>query len=366
MEEENKTKAELIKELKTLREEREKGMFEDITEREQMQKKIKIYQEYLEELVKERTLQLKEANEQLKKEITIHKEYEEAIQKSQQEFATLFKNSPEATVYIDEKGTILKINPRFSELFGYTLKEIEGSNIDEGIIHPADKIEEGKMLTKGLLNGPTNFETIRKKKDGTLFPVYLSISHIVIGGKIEGRIGIYIDISEKRQMEKQLKKLARIDSLTGCYSRGYALELLDRQLKLSHRSKSPLLLAFLDIDGFKAINDNFGHDEGDKVLKETADLFKSTLREVDIICRTGGDEFLLIFPGSSLKEVSLIRSRLQKNLSQLNKTIKKNYSIKFSMGFSEYLSDKPETVDELIRIADQRMYEEKKEEAGRD
>ena len=366
MEEEDKTKAELIKELKTLREEREKGMFEDITERKQMQKKIKIYQEYLEELVKERTLQLKEANEQLKKEITIHKEYEEAIQKSQQEFATLFKNSPEAMVYIDEKGTILKINPRFSELFGYTLKEIEGSNIDEGIIHPADKIEEGKMLKKGLLNGPTNFETIRKKKDGTLFPVYLSISHIVIGGKREGGIGIYIDISEKKQMEEQLKKLARVDSLTGCYNRRYALELLDRQLKLSHRSKSPLLLAFLDIDGFKAINDNFGHDEGDKVLKETTDLFKSTLREVDIICRTGGDEFLLIFPGSSLKEISLIRSRLQKNLSQLNKTIKKNYSIKFSMGFSEYLSDKPETVDELIRIADQRMYEEKKEEAGRD
>jgi len=326
-----------------------------------MQKKIRIYQEHLKELVKERTLQLKKANDQLKKDITIHKQYEEDIQKSQQVFVTLFKNSPEAMAYTDEKGTILKINPRFSELFGYTSKEIEGKNIDEGIIHPADKIEEGGILTKGLLNGPPYFETIRKKKDGTLFPVYLSISHIVVDGKKEGGIGIYIDISEKKEMEEQLKKLARIDSLTGCYNRRYGLELLDRQLKLSHRSKSLLLLAFLDIDGFKAINDNFGHDEGDRILRKTADLFKSTLREVDIICRTGGDEFLLIFPDSSLKEVSLIRNRLQKNLSQLNKTIKKNYSIKLSMGFSEYLSDKPETVDELIRIADQRMYEEKKE-----
>ena len=332
----------------------------DITERKQMQKKIRIYQEHLKELVKERTLQLKKANKQLKKDITIHKQYEEDIQKSQQEFAILFKNSPEAMVYIDEKGTILKINPRFSQLFGYTSKEIEGSNIDEGKIHPADKIREGEMLTKGLLNCPPYFETIRKKKDGTLFPVYLSVSHIVIDGKREGAIGIYIDISENKQMEEQLKKLARIDKLTSCYNRRYGLELLDRQFKLSHRSKTPLLLAFLDIDGFKAINDNFGHDEGDKILKETADLFKYTLREVDIICRMGGDEFLLIFPNSSLKEVSLIRNRLQKNLSQLNKTIKKNYSIKFSMGFSEYLSDKPETADELIRIADQRMYEEKK------
>jgi len=334
----------------------------DITKCEQMQKEIIVYREYLEELVKERTLQLKEANEQLQKDITMHKQDEETIRKSQQEFASLFNKSPEAIVYTDEKGTILKINPRFSELFGYTSKEIEGKNIDEGIINPADKMEEEVILTKGLLNRHTNinFETVRKKKDGTLFPVYLSVSNIVIDGKIERWIRIYIDVSEKKHMEEQLIKLARFDSLTGCYNRGYALELLDRHLKLSQRNKSSILLAFLDIDGFKAINDTFGHDEGDKVLKEVAGLFKSILREIDIICRMGGDEFLLIFPDSSLKEVSLIINRLQKNLSQLNKTIKKDYSIKFSMGFSEYLPDKPKTSNELIRIADQRMYEEKK------
>jgi diguanylate cyclase (GGDEF)-like protein/PAS domain S-box-containing protein len=338
------------------------GIARDITKREQMQKEIIVYKEYLEELVKERTLQLKEANEQLQKDIVMYKQDEEAIQKSQQEFAILFNKSPEAIIYTDEKGTILKINPRFSELFGYTSKEIEGKNINEGIINPADKMEEEIILTKELLNRHTNtnFETIRKKKDGTLFPVYLSVSNIVIDGKTERWIRIYIDISEKKQMEEQLIKLARIDSLTGCYNRGYALELLDRHLKLSQRNKSFILLAFLDIDGFKAINDTFGHDEGDKVLKEVAVLFKSILREVDIICRMGGDEFLLIFPDSSLKEVSLILSRLQTNLSQLNKTIKKDYSIKFSMGFSEYLPDKPKTLNELIHIADQRMYEEKK------
>ena len=168
-----------------------------------------------------------------------------------------------------------------------------------------------------------------------------------------------IDISKRKKMEEELKRLARIDPLTGAYNRGYALELLDRQIKLSRRINSPLLLAFLDIDGFKLINDNFGHDEGDKVLKEATGLFKSTLREIDIICRMGGDEFLLIFPDNSLKKVALIRSRLEEKLLLLNKTIKKNYQVKFSMGFSEYLSDKPKTLDELINIADQRMYKEK-------
>jgi len=293
--------------------------------------------------------------------ITQRKQMEEALRDSKEKFASLFQSDSEALLYVNEEGTILDINKRFMELFGYTLKEIKSKNVNYGIIHPSEKIVEGEELDKKAISqGYVRFETIRKKKDGTLFPVSISGSPVVINGKSKGIIGTYIDITERKKMEEQLKKLARIDPLTGCYNRRYGLEMLDRQIKLSHRSKSPLLLAFLDIDGFKLINDNFGHDEGDKVLKQTVDLFKSTLREVDIICRMGGDEFLLIFPDNSLKEVSLIRGRLQKNMSQLNKTIKKDYQIKFSMGFSEYLPDKPETLDELINIADQRMYEEKR------
>jgi len=179
--------------------------------------------------------------------------------------------------------------------------------------------------------------------------------------KVEERTkDLEIDISKRKKAEEQLEKLARIDSLTGCYNRRYGLELLDRQIKLSHRSKSPILLAFLDIDGFKAINDTFGHEEGDKVLKEVVELLKSTLREIDIICRMGGDEFLLIFPDSSLKEASLIKERLNKDLTKLNQTLKKPYKIELSVGLSEYNPDNPQSADELIRIADKKMYEEKK------
>lgn len=305
--------------------------------------------------IKERTLVLGIARD-----ITERKQVGEALRRSQQEFTNLFMNNPEALLYLDDKDIILNINSRFTELFGYTLEEIKDKDLKDGTIHPEDKIAEANQLAKRAREGYLDYETIRKKKDGTFFPVSISASFVKIAGQRKGSIVTYTDITERKQLEKELKKLARIDSLTGCYSRGYGLELLDRQIKLSHRSKSPLLLAFLDIDRFKAINDNFGHDEGDKVLKEVAELFKSTIREVDIICRMGGDEFLLIFPDSSLKEVDLIRNRLEKKLSSLNRTIKKNYQIKFSMGFSEYLSDKPKTLDELINIADQRMYEEKK------
>ena len=99
----------------------------------------------------------------------------------------------------------------------------------------------------------------------------------------------------------------------------------------------------------------------DIVLKEVAGLFKSTLREIDIICRMGGDEFLLIFPESSLKEAPLIKERLDKDLIKLNQTLKKPYQIDLSIGLSEYDPANPLTIDELIRIADKKMYEDKKD-----
>ena len=135
------------------------------------------------------------------------KKAEDALRQSQQEFISIFRDNPEAIVYVDEKGEILDINLRFSELFGYSLKEIKGKNINSGIIHPPDKIEEGKGLdNKTLLKGYVNFETIRKKKDGTLFPVSISGSPILIDGKPRGIIGMLADITERKKAEEQLKE----------------------------------------------------------------------------------------------------------------------------------------------------------------
>ncbi|MDD5014433.1 MAG: PAS domain S-box protein [Atribacterota bacterium] len=81
-------------------------------------------------------------------------------------FIGIFNGSPEATLYHDKEGSIININPRFTELFGYALEEVKGRNIDSGIVHPSGKLEEGEKLTKKSLKGYLNFETIRKKKDG--------------------------------------------------------------------------------------------------------------------------------------------------------------------------------------------------------
>ncbi|HDK27219.1 MAG TPA: diguanylate cyclase [Candidatus Atribacteria bacterium] len=144
------------------------------------------------------------------RDINESKKAEEALSKSQQEFASLFKSNPEALVYLDEKGTILDANIRFCKLFGYSLKEIKGRNIDDGMIHSFDKIREGKKLSVKGLKGYLNYETIRKKKDGTLFPVSISATPLVINGQAKGEIGIYIDITERKQNEKLQRVLYRI------------------------------------------------------------------------------------------------------------------------------------------------------------
>jgi len=219
---------------------------------------------------------------------------------------------------------------------------------------------EGERLTRKSSEGYLDFETIRKKKDGTLFPVAISISNNVINGKFKGGIGTYIDITKRKNMEEKLKKLAHYDILTGCCSRGYGLALLEQQIKTANRRKTPILLLYLDIDDFKYINDPFGHKEGDMVLKEGVKLFKFTLREIDIICRMRGDEFLLIFPDNSLNNAPLIRKRLSKNLEKLNQKLAKPYKIDFSIGLSCYDPSNHLSIEELIKIADENMYEEKK------
>jgi diguanylate cyclase (GGDEF)-like protein len=192
-----------------------------------------------------------------------------------------------------------------------------------------------------------------------LFPVSISGSNIIIDGKIKGVMGTYIDITERKKMEEELEKLAHFDILSGCCSRGYGLDLLEQQIKTAKRKKTPVLLFYLDVDDFKCINDTFGHKEGDMVLKEGVKLFKSTLREIDIICRMGGDEFLLIFPDSSLDDAPLIRERLSKNLEKLNQKLAKPYKIDFSIGLSYYNPSTPLSIEELIRIADENMYKDK-------
>lgn len=263
----------------------------------------------------------------------------------------------DSLVLLDPEGQIVTVNEALLDLSGYQKNELVGKPIDFLIREKSFKaVLLGKTFKgEAIRNNELNFKT----KERNNVPVLFSSSAIVKEELITGIVCIIKDISERKEMDEKIQKLIQSDSLTGSYNRRHGLELIDMQIKLASRNQTSLLLAFFDIDNLKKINDTFGHHEGDRVLKAVNDLFKSTLREVDIICRMGGDEFLLAMINSSLREVPAVKKRLSGELSQLNRGIEKDYQIQFSIGFSEYLPDHPKNLDELIAIADQEMYKEK-------
>ena len=143
--------------------------------------------------------------------ITESKKIEKALKYSKEKFYSIFQNNLDAIVYTDNEGNVLDINSHFTKLFDYTLKEIKGRNINDGMIHPPDKIKEGNNLEKiALSRGYVNKRSIRKKKDGTLFPVLISGSLVMIDNQLKGILGLYQDITEQVQNEEKLQDYIKL------------------------------------------------------------------------------------------------------------------------------------------------------------
>ena len=255
---------------------------------------------------------------------------------------------------------------RANNLTAYVIRSVQSLLVNQKQIEKMADEGDIKLESVGIITADTHWLGVPLKIknkiigamviQGYISPHLFSKKDIQLMEFISSQVATAI---QRKQMEEEMEKLAHFDSLTGAYNRGYGLGLLSRELKFARRRKTPFLLVYIDINNFKNINDTYGHKEGDKILKEVAKLFKITLREIDIICRVGGDEFLLIFPDSSLNDALLIRERLNKNLEKLNQTLDKPYNIGLSVGISYYNPSNPLSIDELISIADENMYKEK-------
>lgn len=171
-------------------------------------------------------------------------------------------------------------------------------------------------------------------------------------------IGVCFDITKRKHMEEELRLLSVTDQLTGLYNRRGFIAFAEQQLKLTSRRKRGVLLFFADLDDMKAINDNFGHEIGDKALVEAAAILRETFRETDIIARIGGDEFAIMTIDSPRVTSDLLVSRLQDRISEHNARHENPFLISMSIGIAT--SDKKCSLDELMSIADGRMYENKK------
>jgi diguanylate cyclase (GGDEF)-like protein len=158
-------------------------------------------------------------------------------------------------------------------------------------------------------------------------------------------------------MHEQLSRLAAKDPLTDLYNRRFGLQRMREEYSRALRNKAPLGIAMLDIDFFKAINDTYGHLVGDKVIVEISKTIKSTLRQGDIAIRYGGEEFMLILPGASLRDCKILAERIRRLIEDLVVT-HLQYQIRctISIGISSYPEYNVKKIEDLIECADKGLY----------
>ncbi|MEW6498264.1 MAG: GGDEF domain-containing protein [Cyanobacteriota bacterium] len=153
------------------------------------------------------------------------------------------------------------------------------------------------------------------------------------------------------------RELARIDDKTGVANKRLFLELAGLEVKKSNRFRHPLTAIYMDIDDFRQLNETLGYAVGDKLLKAVAETIKYNLRETDIIARIGGDEFIILLPGSGYESSQTVISRLQKQLSEMMQ--ENQWAATFSIGAATFINP-PKSVEEMIHRADRFMYIAKK------
>jgi len=166
---------------------------------------------------------------------------------------------------------------------------------------------------------------------------------------------------ELKKANDALRTLVLIDDLTGLYNRRGFLTFAEQHLKLARRIKQELLLVYLDLDGLKQINDNFGHQEGDWALIKTAEILRETFhRDLDIIARLGGDEFVVLTIDSSLKGAETISNHLEEHLRKINTQTKCGYQLSFCLGMNRFKLKGKMTINDLMAEADENLYKNKR------
>lgn len=169
------------------------------------------------------------------------------------------------------------------------------------------------------------------------------------------------DMLKKLCLEKEkLNYYASTDAMTGVLNRKSGLELLDKEFNLSKTNGNSLVVCFVDVDRLKTINDTFGHEEGDKTLISIAKILKESIRKTDFVIRMGGDEFLVVFPETTLQEANKVSYRICRRVEEINKNID-NYNLNLSCGFYEHSKEiqKEMVINDLIQKADAEMYKVK-------
>ena len=292
--------------------------------------------------------------------ITQRKIYDNMLRENEERTRAMIDTSLDAVIMMDGDGTISYFNKAAEKMFGFKQKEVRGKKLHNLLVSENARKKYEQYLPKFKQSGQCQIigktlELYASRKDGTRFPVEISVSSFYLQGKWHS-VGSVRDISLRKEMETILRESSRTDELTGLFNGRGFLELSSQQYKLANRNKSSLYVLMLEVDDLRTINEKYGHRTGDRILQDTAELLKGTFRESDIISRIGADKFsvLLIAPSDPHIE-KIISSHIEDNLRTFQEQKKHWHELTLVMGISCFDPALSCSLDELIDRANSLM-----------
>ncbi|MGM0369364.1 MAG: PAS domain S-box protein [Bacillota bacterium] len=266
------------------------------------------------------------------------------------------KQSSSIVVITDCDGRIEYVNPNFTEVTGYEFEEVKGKNpkiLKSGYTSAEEYQELWETITS---EEEWKGELYNQKKNGDFYWELASISAVKDKqGNITNYIKIAKDITERKLKEEKIKYMNYHDDLTGLHNRKFYKKKL---AEIDKNKKLPISIIIGDLNGLKITNDVFGHQVGDKLLKEVAQILKKSTREDDIIARWGGDEFGIILPQTSQKVVNRIIERIKMNC---NTSDFEPISPYIALGSATKTKAK-QNLEEIFKKAEDKMYQDKQEQ----
>jgi diguanylate cyclase (GGDEF)-like protein/PAS domain S-box-containing protein len=291
------------------------------------------------------------------------KRVEEQLRETHDALQTIIYSSPLAILTMDADDRVTMWNPAAEAMFGWSDKQVVGQT-DPTV--PESKAREYEALRNATLVGMafSNMDTLRMKKDGTEFPVSLSVAPLRgQQSQVIGRLHVIADITERKKYQEELRQQATTDELTRVSNRRHFIELATNEIKRAVRLKRPPAIALIDIDHFKQINDTYGHAAGDQALVGFTQICQRQIRQIDVFARFGGDEFVVLLPETNQEQAYEVIERIRSTLmAQPLELDGKPVPITISSGIASLSSDQ-ESFEMLLNQADQALYHAK--ELGR-
>ncbi|ANP78236.1 diguanylate cyclase [Vibrio crassostreae 9CS106] len=278
--------------------------------------------------------------------------------------AGVFENSKDGLIVLNSSNVITMVNPAITQLLGYHSDLLVGKTPFE--VFSWQQFSSLMPTIRSSLDnyGQWQGEVWEKSASGTLVPMFVKVNRIASDNEKDefDMVLTLSDLSNVKEMER-LEHLAHHDALTGLANRAQLYKVMDDVVTSSHYSNQHFAVIYLDLDGFKEVNDNYGHDAGDEILKEVSNRLLSQVRAGDLVARLSGDEFVLIIKQTNKVLLAKLAERLLDLIGQEVNYKQRSLHVGASLGI--HLVDGSERdIDVILKVADEAMYQAKRKGKG--